>query len=131
MLCFVSHFNEAVCSRDDPAWRDESCTTEETVSSAKYSSDPRVRLYGCERTTHDFMHPPLRPLTACQLCRDTQDESVSADEGNHKITLRKSAFKQQLPVSTTGGGFTVGVEPVWEQKTEIIRKIKLNQTIFQ
>ncbi len=123
MLCFASHFREAVCSRDDPARRDESGTAEETLAFTKYSSDPWVRLYGCERTTHDFIHPPLRDLTTCQLCRDTQDWSVSDSEEKHKITLRESVFKQQLPVSTAGGCFTVDVAPVWEQRTEIIRKI--------
>lgn len=43
----VSPIREAVCSADNPAWRDERASAEET-SFCKDSSHPRVRLYGCE-----------------------------------------------------------------------------------
>lgn len=129
--CFVSLSREAVCSGENPAWCNERATTEETVAPMEESSNRWVRLYWCERTTHNFMRLLLRPLTTCQLCRDTEDGSVSAHEGNHKMTLRQKYIETtELPVSTSGRGSTVGVEPVWEQKTEIIRKIQIKHTLF-
>lgn len=111
-LCFFSPVNEAVCGSQNPARCDEGAATEETGALMKDSSNPRVGLYGCEWTTHNFICPSLSPLTTCQFCRDTQDKSVSDNEGNHKMTLRrKCVLIIKLPVSTAGEGFTVGVEP--------------------
>lgn len=129
--CFVSPIREAVCSCENPAWCDERATTEESVL-VKESSDPWVRLYGCEGTTHNFMHPLLRPLATRQLCRDTHDESVSDNEGITRWHWENSVFKQHiLPVSTADGGFVVGVEPVWDQEKHINGKIQIKHTVHQ
>lgn len=117
--CFASPINEAVRSGDNPAWWDERGSTEETFAVIKDTSDPWVQLYRCERTANDFMCPPLRPVTTCQLCNDTVRVSErwwreTQDDQNKKKC--QTILTTKLPESTAGGGLTVAVGPVWEQK---------------
>lgn len=53
--------------RENPARWNERAATEETVLVID-GGHPWVRLYGCERASHDFMPPPLWPFTTRQLC---------------------------------------------------------------
>lgn len=114
-----------MCSRDNPAGRDERATAEEAITLIKDSGDPRLRLYRCEGTTHDFICPPLRPLAACHLCKDTKDESASAYKGK---TKKKGVTAQtaKLPESTACWGASVALGPAEEQKQRLViqRKIK-------
>lgn len=118
-VCFFSPFKETVCSSDNPAGRDERATTEEAITLIKDSGEPRLRLYRCEGTTHDFIRPLLRPLTACQRCKDTKDESASAYKGKMK---KKGVTAQtaKLPESSACWGGSVALGPAEEQKQILV-----------
>lgn len=132
VFCFVSPIREAVCSRDNPARCNERTATQEALAPLKDSSDPWVRLYGCERTTHDFMHPPLRPLTTCQLCRDTHSESVSAMKEITRLHWEKLCLNNKSTCIHNRWRFYCWCGAcVVADKTEIIRKIQIKHTIFQ
>lgn len=89
--------NKTVCSSNNPARRNERTTAKETT--AKNSCNPRLWLYSCKRTVHDFSGPLFRPLTTWQLCRDTQDEFREEQRGR---TTARRALKYLCPIQRAG-----------------------------
>lgn len=89
--CFVfSPIREAVSCSENPAWWNESATTEEAIALMKNGSNPWLRLYRCERASYNFMNPPLRCLSTCFLWKDTWDKSAGANKENHTLWFRKN-----------------------------------------
>lgn len=125
MALLFLHILEAVCSCHNPTGWNERTTTQKPGALMKNGSNPWVRLYGNERTTHNFIHPPLISFTTRPFWRDTEDAVVRNNEGKIPWWHREWVdLRINLPVSTgrrvLSVGFSVvftgGLEPALEQK---------------
>ena len=90
----VPPIREAVCSADHQARRDERASTEKASATFKDSGDPRLWLYRCERAPHDFVLLVVGPLATRQLCKHTQEVSVS--NGEERVTFRRKQMVWKL-----------------------------------